>query len=73
MHALLSEFSPVRDTHDLIPVDLHIRLGDSLITMDKVLSAIADGTIEPESDMGDDPMWAKAMASPKWEYWIAGG
>jgi hypothetical protein len=43
------------------------------MTVDEVLSAIADGTAEFEADIGDDPTWAEAIASPEREYWIAGG
>jgi transposase InsO family protein len=70
-HAFLSEFSPVRDSHELIPLDLCT--GGSFTTIDEVLSAIADGTAEAETDMGDDPTWKEAIASPEREYWIAGG
>src|ERR1019366_2791310 len=35
--------------------------------------AIADGTAEAETAMGDDPTWKEAIASPEREYWIAGG
>jgi Reverse transcriptase (RNA-dependent DNA polymerase) len=34
---------------------------------------MADGTIEPVLDSGDDPSWEEALASKEREYWIAGG
>jgi hypothetical protein len=53
-HAFLSRFSSVRDTHDLIPVDVQTRY--SLINCrQSSLSVIADGTAEPETNIGDDP------------------
>jgi transposase InsO family protein len=70
-HALLSEFSRFRDTHHLIAADLN--LADINLSIDEVLSAISDGSIEPLVDSGDDPTWAEALASPDREYWIAGG
>ena len=72
-HALLSEFAPVRDTHHLIPIDLGLDIPDMCPSVDAVLSAIADGSMEPVLDSGDDPSWADALASPDREYWIAGG
>jgi hypothetical protein len=41
-------------------------------TVDSVLSAITDGSLEPSTDLDDDPLWSEAMASPEREYWIAG-
>lgn len=66
VHAFLSEFSSVRDTHELIPLDPCT--GNSLTTVDEVLSAIADGTAELEANIGDDPTWSEAIASPEREY-----
>jgi hypothetical protein len=71
VHALLSEFSPMRDTHHLIVADLD--LGDMSFSLEEVLSAISDGSVEPILDSGDDPTWAEALASPDRKYWIAGG
>ena len=34
---------------------------------------MADGSMEPILDSGDDPLWADALASPECEFWIAGG
>jgi hypothetical protein len=58
------------ETHELIPLD--IRSGDTP-GVDEVLSAVEDGTMEPELDPGDEPEWRDAVASPEREYWIAGG
>ena len=67
--ALLSEFAPIRDSHCLIHTDLAV----ATTSLEEVLSAIADGSMEPILDSGDDPSWAEALASPDREYWIAGG
>jgi hypothetical protein len=61
----------MRDTHHLIAADLD--LGDMSFSLEEVLSAISDGSVEPILDSGDDPTWAEALASPDREYWIAGG
>jgi Reverse transcriptase (RNA-dependent DNA polymerase) len=66
--ALLAEFSPLRDTHDIYPLDL---LTENL-SVPEVLSALADGSLDPVPDSDDDPSWASALASPEREYWIAG-
>ena len=70
--AFLSEFSPLRDSHYLLPVTLDpsfisssSSLGDALMTL------ATDGTkLTLNSD--DDPLWAMAIASLECEYWIAG-
>jgi transposase InsO family protein len=69
MTAFLSEYSPYRDSHDLIPLDLS---SDSNTTLDEVLTAITGGSLEPDIDSGDDPSWADALRSPEREYWISG-
>ena len=66
--ALLAEFSKVSHSHDLIPLSIE----DPSLPLDQVLSAIADGSLEPVSDTGDDPSWNEALASSEKEYWIAG-
>ena len=33
---------------------------------------IADGSLEPTLNTGDDPAWAEAIKSPDREYWVAG-
>src|SRR6266702_596646 len=69
--AFISLFSPMRDSHDLLPAD--ICAGHGLTSVDEVLAALTDGSIEPTVDLDDEPSWGKALASPEREYWIAGG
>jgi len=69
--AFLTEYSYVRDTHDLFPTDI-ILDGDAP-SIDSVLSALGNGSLEPTSFDDDEPTWAQAMASSEREYWIAGG
>jgi hypothetical protein len=69
----LSEFAPFRESHYLIPTDFDPGHLPPLLSVDEVLSAITDGTIEPTIDCGDDPSWEEALASPERESWIAGG
>jgi len=71
--AFLTEFAPLRQTHLLLAVDLDRNSSFSSLSIDDVLSALSDGTIEPVLDSGDEPSWAQALASPEREYWIAGG
>ena len=40
--------------------------------VNSVLLAITDGSLEPSTDLDDDPLWSEAMASPEREYWITG-
>ena len=68
--AFLTEYSPVCNTHDLFPANLCIE--GSNLSVDAVLSALSDGSIEPVPDHGDEPLWAQAMSSTEREYWIAG-
>jgi hypothetical protein len=49
--ALLSSFSPFSESHDLLPLSIP----DSSLSIDYVLSAIADGFMKPAVDTGDDP------------------
>ena len=72
-HAFLAEFAPLCQTHLLLAVDLDQNPLFSSLSIDDVLSALSDGTIEPTLDSGDEPSWAQALASPECEYWIAGG
>jgi hypothetical protein len=65
----LSEFVPFIDSHSLLPLDISDL---STFSIDSVLSAIVDGSLEPSVDSDDDPLWAEAMASPEREFWIAG-
>jgi hypothetical protein len=70
--AFLTEYCTVRDTHNLIPTDLIIN--DDNTSIDEILSALRDGSLQPaSSDSDDEPTWAQAMASDDREYWIAGG
>ena len=69
--AFLSEYSPVRDTHDLLPADLPIE--ELPPSVEEVLAALSDGSLQPVVDPEDEPLWAHAMASNEREYWIAGG
>ena len=70
--ALLAEYASVRDTHDLFPTD--IIPTDSVFSIDDILSALSDGSLQPTSANEDDePTWSQAMASDEREYWIAGG
>jgi transposase InsO family protein len=69
--AFIADFSNVRESHDLIPID--IDLENELLSIDETIAAISDGTIAPTTDPGDDPSWEEALASPDREYWIDGG
>ena len=69
-YAFLSQYSNVRDTHDLIPTDLSVE--DPALSVDFVLAALSDGSITPVPTDNDEPLWAKALASDEREYWIAG-
>jgi len=61
----------MRNSHDLIPLDT---LGNhGLTSVDEVLTALTNGSVEPEVDLDDEPSWGKAMASPECEYWVTGG
>src|SRR6266702_70959 len=67
--AFISLFAPMRDSHDLIPLDTLSNHGLTLV--DEVLTALTNGSVEPEVDLDDEPSWGKAMASPECEYWVA--
>jgi len=71
--AFLTEFAPLHQTHLLLAVDLDRNSSFSSLSIDDILSALSDGTIEPVLDSGDEPSWAQALASPECKYWIAGG
>src|SRR5713226_6106841 len=66
--ALLAQFSPVSQSHDLLPISI----ADLSWSLQYVLSAIASGSLEPTIETSDDPKWQDALNSPEWEYWIAG-
>ena len=67
--AFLAEFIPYCDTHYLLPLDIP---ASNFNSVPKVLIAAADSSLEPDLDADDNPLWSEALASPKWEYWIAG-
>jgi len=60
--ALLSKFSPFVDSHCLDLCDV------TPVPLNSVLSAITDGSLKPHAETDDDPLWAKAMASPEHEF-----
>lgn len=66
----LEEYAPVRKTHDLFPTNILVKGPPP--SVDNVLTALSNGTIQPISDDDDEPLWAQAMASPECEYWVAG-
>jgi hypothetical protein len=66
--AFLSEYAPLCDTHDLLPLDFD---ASNFLSTDSLICTIADGSTEPDFDTGDDPSWAEAMCSPEREYWVA--
>ena len=66
----LSEYAPIRDTHELLPADFCF---EDVTSVDEVLNALSDGSHEPTLDADDKPTWAQAMASDEREYWIASG
>ena len=68
--AFLSEFAPMRHSHYLLEVYLDPEHSISLV--DEALSSMAEGSLEPIVDSGDDPSWADALASLDCEFWIAG-
>ena len=67
--AFLSEFCPLHDTHDLLPLDF---TPSNFHSTDIFLSSLSDGSVGPVFDTSDDPCWSAAMRSPEREYWIAG-
>ena len=67
----LSEYSPFRDSHYLLPLTLHDSLTSSS-TLSEALTAITTGATELSLDPDDDPLWATTIASPEHEYWVAG-
>jgi len=61
----LSQFSPLRDTHDLLPLDFN---PSHFPSTDIFLSSLCDGSVEPIIDADDDPCWSTAMHSPERKY-----
>ena len=68
----LSEFSPLHDSHFLLPVTLDPSFIASSLSLGDALTALATGGTELTLDLDDDPLWATAIASLEHEYWIAG-
>ena len=68
--AFISEFSLMRDMHDLLPLEVS---SIAFASLDDALSAMTDGSTEPVLDADDNPTWASTLMSPEREYWIAGG
>jgi hypothetical protein len=69
--AFLSHYSSLRDTHDLFPLDITLDAPEP--SVDHMLTALSDGSIEPvPADKDNEPLWEHAMASDEREYWIAG-
>ena len=66
----LSEYSPFRDSHYLLPLTLHDSLTSSS-TLGEALTAITTGATELSLNPDDDPLWATAITSPEREYWVA--
>ena len=66
--AFLSDYSPVRDTHDLF----YLSLSPSIPSIDHALLSLSNGSLVPTPETDDDPLWSKALASAEREYWIAG-
>jgi len=66
--ALLTRYSKVSHLHDLLPLSI----SDQPLPVKEVLAALANGSLKPIPDVGDDPLWVDALASPDKEYWIAG-
>jgi hypothetical protein len=56
----------------VLPVQFTVSAPDPSLSLDYVLSALADGSLEPVPDTGDNPSWSAALASPDKEYWVAG-
>jgi hypothetical protein len=67
--AFLAEFVPFCASHCLLPLDVP---SSDYTSVPEVLAAVANGILELEVDIDDDPLWSEAMASPEREYWIAG-
>ena len=66
----IAEYTPVQETHILIPTDICL---EDPLSIDNILAALSDRSLEPYIDDKDKPLWADAMASSKHEYWIASG
>jgi hypothetical protein len=65
----LAEFMSYCDSHYLLPIDVP---ASNFLSDPEVLAATRNGSLEPEVDGDDDPLWSDMLASPKQEYWITG-
>ena len=67
--AFLAEFVLYCNTHYLLPLDVPT---SDFISISEVLTAAVTGSLEPEMEADNDPLWSEALTSPEQEYWIAG-
>jgi hypothetical protein len=65
----LAEFMSYCDSHYLLPINV---LASNFLSGSEVLAAARNGSLEPEVDGDDDPLWSDMLASPEQEYWITG-
>jgi hypothetical protein len=63
----LAEFMSYYDY--LLPIDVP---ASNFLSGPEVLAAIRNGSLEPEVDGDNDPLWSDMLASPEQEYWITG-
>jgi len=63
VNAFLVEFSPLCDSHDLLPLNVTSANADSISDL---VTTIADGSLEPKLE--DEPKWHEALHSPEREY-----
>ena len=70
--AFLTEFSPLHDSHYLLPVTLDPFFISSSSSLGEALTALATGHTELTLDPNDNPLWATAITSSEHKYWIAG-
>ena len=55
---LLAEFSKISHSYKLVPLSI----SDHSLPLEHVLSAIADGSLEPVPETNNDPLWVDALA-----------
>ena len=70
--AFLSKFSPLCDSHYLLPVTLDPSFISSSSSLGDALMALATGGTKLTLNPDDAPLWATAITSSEHEYWIAG-
>jgi len=63
--AFLTSYSPVCNTHDLLPADVPL---EGFLSISEVLTTLSDGTLHLSSPKDDNPSWAAALASLEHEY-----